>query len=107
MGIIEDVFHIEGKKCNDQEILKICRRFMPELGEIKSSRKKFSGREGRAKERMRLFRACSLAELGKVACGSAMQDFWLGDRKVESHVIGNDRDRLSERGTVGEVRSEE
>ena len=33
IGIIEDVFHMEGKECKDQEKLKMCRRkSMPERG---------------------------------------------------------------------------
>ena len=53
---------------------------------------------------MRLFRARDLAELGKVASGSAEQGLWLGDRKMGSQVIGEDRSRLPGRGTVMEVR---
>ena len=33
MGIMKDVFQMEGKKCKNQERLKMCRRkFMPERG---------------------------------------------------------------------------
>ena len=33
MGIIEDIFQVEGKECKALERLKICRRkFMPERG---------------------------------------------------------------------------
>ena len=33
MGIIKDVFQMEGKECEDQEVLKMCRRkSMPERG---------------------------------------------------------------------------
>ena len=46
----------------------------------------------------------SSAELGKAASGSATQGLWLGDRKVESQVIGEDQIRLPGRRTVGEVR---
>ena len=73
-------------------------------GEVKGSCKKFGGREGEAKERLRLFRACGSAELGKVASCSATQGIWLGDRKKGSQVIGKDRSRLPGRGTVGEIR---
>ena len=34
----------------------------------------------------------------------ATQGLWLGDRKVGSQVVGKDRNRLPERGTVGAVR---
>ena len=44
------------------------------------------------------------AELSEVASGSAGQGLWLGDRKVGSQVIGEDRRRLPGRGTIGEVR---
>ena len=54
------------------------------------SRKKFSGGEGRADERVRLLRALGSAELEMVASGSATQDFLLGNRKVGSQVIGVD-----------------
>ena len=40
---------------------------------------------------MKLVKACGLAELGQVASGSAMQGFWLGNKKVESQVVGEDR----------------
>ena len=53
---------------------------------------------------MRPLRERSSAELGKVASGSATQGLWLGDRKVGSQVIGEDRSRLFVRGTVGEIR---
>ena len=73
-------------------------------GEIVGSRKKFSREKGRAKGRVRLPRAYGSTELGKVASGSAMQSFWLRDRKVEPQVVGVDRSRLPGRGTVREVR---
>ena len=38
-------------------------------------------RNSRGEERMRLFRARGLTELGQVASGSAMQGLWLGNRK--------------------------
>ena len=53
---------------------------------------------------MKLFRAGGSAELGKVASDSATQGLWLGDRKVGSQVIGEDRSRPPRKGTVGEVR---
>ena len=53
---------------------------------------------------MRLLRARGSAEHGKVTSGSATLGLWLGDRKVGSHVIGEDRSRLPGRGTVGELR---
>ena len=53
---------------------------------------------------MRLLRARGSAELDRVASGSATQDLWLGDRKVESKVAGENRSRLLGRGTVGKVR---
>ena len=52
---------------------------------------------------MRLLRAHGSAELGKVASGSITQGLWLGDRKVGSPVIGEDRSRLPGIGTVGKV----
>ena len=73
-------------------------------GEVCGSREKFSGREGRAKGRVRLFSARGPTELGEVASGSATQGLWLGDRKVGSQVVGEDRTRLPGRGTVGKVR---
>ena len=53
---------------------------------------------------MRFLRARSLAELGKVASGSATQGLWLKDSKVGSRVIDEDRSRLPGRETVREVR---
>ena len=55
---------------------------------------------------MRLFRARSSAELGKVASGSATQGLWLRDRKVGSQVIGEDRSRFPGRGAVGKLEEE-
>ena len=43
-------------------------------------------------------------ELGQVVSGSAAQGFWLGDRKVGFQVVGEDRNRLTKKGTVGEFR---
>ena len=91
IGIMEDVFPMEGKECKVQERLKMRRRrFMPEQGEIEGSRNKFSVGEGRAKGRVRFLRARGSAELRKVASGSATQGLWQGDRKVGSQVIGED-----------------
>ena len=63
-----------------------------------------SGRERRAKERVRLLTERGSAELGVVASGSATHSFLLGDRKVGSQVIGEDQDQLPGRGTVKKVR---
>ena len=71
------------------------------------SRKKFSGREGRAKGRVSLFRARGSAELREVASGSATQCLWLRNGKVGSQVIGIDRNQFPVRRTVGEVGEEE
>ena len=74
MGIIEDVFQMEGKECKVQERLKMkiharARKVLQDGindfvwtsgsggGEIRGSRKKFSGREGRAEGKVRLHRA--------------------------------------------------
>ena len=62
-----------------------------------------SAGEGEAKGRVRLHEARGSAELAKVTSGSATQGLWLGDRKVGSQVIGEDRCRLPGRRTVGEV----
>ena len=59
-------------------------------GEVRGSRKKFSGGEGRAKGRVRLLRARNSAELGKVATGCVTLGLWLRDSKVRSQVIGED-----------------
>ena len=53
---------------------------------------------------MRLVTARDSAELGKVAFGFAMQGLWLGNRKVGSQEIGEDRNRLPGRETVEKVR---
>ena len=73
-------------------------------GEVEGSRKKFSGKEGRAEGKVRILRACGSADLGKVATGSATPDLRLRDRKVGSQVIDKDRSRFPGRGTVGKVR---
>ena len=65
---------------------------------------KFSGREKRAKGRLRLHRARGLVRLREVASGSATQGLWMRNRKVGSQVSGIDRSRFPGRRTVGEVR---
>ena len=71
------------------------------------SRKKFSGRERRAKGRVRLLRARGLAELREVATGSATQSLWLRNGKVGSQVSGIDRSRLDGRKQLGKLGEEE
>ena len=61
---------------------------------------KFRGREGRAKGRVRPFRARGSAELREVASGSATQSLWLRNGKVRSQVSGIDRSRFPGRRTV-------
>ena len=56
---------------------------------------------------MRLPRTHGLAELRKVVSGSAMQSLWLRDRKVGSHVIGEDQSQLLGRGMVEKLGGEE
>ena len=73
-------------------------------GGVGGSRKKFSGRERRAKRRVRLHRARGSAELKEVASGSATQGFWLINEKVGSQVSGIDRSRFPGRRAVREVR---
>ena len=68
------------------------------------SRKKFSGRERRAKARVRLLQARGSVELGKVASGSATQGLWLRNGKVGSQVNAIDRSQFPGRRTVRKVR---
>ena len=62
-----------------------------------------NSRDRKAERQMRLHRARGLAELERVAPGSATQGLWLGNRKEESKVVGKNRSRLLGRRTVGEV----
>ena len=62
---------------------------------------KFSERETRAKGRVRLHKARSLAEVRKVASGSATQGLWLRNGKVRSQVSGINQSRFPGRRTVG------
>ena len=73
-------------------------------GKVGGSLEKFSKGEGGEKGRVRLHRARGSVQLGKVASGFAAQGLWLGDRKVGFQVSSEDRSRLPERGTVGEIR---
>ena len=73
-------------------------------GEVGGSRKKFSGRERRAKRRVRLHMARGSLELSEVASGSATQSLWLRNGKVGSQVSGVDRNRFPGRRTVWEIR---
>ena len=61
---------------------------------------KFSGRERRAKGRVRLLQARGLAELSEVASGSATQGLWLRNGKVRPQVSGIDRSRYPGRRAV-------
>ena len=61
----------------------------------------------KVERRMRRLRACSSAELGLVASGSATQSLWLGNRKVGSQVVGKDRNQLPGKGTVRKLAEEE
>ena len=65
---------------------------------------KFSGRERRAKGRVRLLRARGSAELREVASGSATPGLWLRNGKVGSQVSSIDRSRFPGRRTVRKVR---
>ena len=67
---------------------------------------KFSGRETRAKRRVRLHRARGLTELREAASGFATQGLWLRNRKVGSQVSNIDQSRFSWKRAVGEVRRE-
>ena len=68
------------------------------------SREKFSGGDGEAERRMRLFGARGSVEHEQVASGFVTQGLWVGNKKVGSQVVGEDRSRLPERETVGKVR---
>ena len=69
-------------------------------GKVGGSRKKFRGRERRAKGQVRLHRARGLAELSEVASGSAMQGLWLRNGKVRSQISGINRSPFPQRRTV-------
>ena len=43
---------------------------------------------------MRIFRARGSAELEQIVSDSATQGLWLGNEKVDSQVVGEDRSRL-------------
>ena len=77
--IIDDVFQMEGKKCNSQKRLKMWKKFMPDeegalawnrqiylasgngRGEVCGSSKKFSSEKGGAERQMRLLKTRGLA----------------------------------------------
>ena len=71
---------------------------------VGGSLKKFSRGERRAEGQIILHKARGLAELRKVACGSATQGLWLRNGKVRSQVNGVDQSRFSGRRTVWEIR---
>ena len=50
----------------------------------------FSVGERRAEGRMRVIRARGLAELRKIASGSATQGLWLRNGNVRSQVVGEE-----------------
>ena len=97
MGIIEDIFEIEGKECEVKERLKKIHARARKMhqhgvdnffwasgsgqGEVGGSRMIFSVRERRAKRRVRLLRTRGSAELREVASGSAKQGLWLRNGK--------------------------
>ena len=51
--------------------------------------------------------ACGSVELGQIASGSGTQVFWLGNRKVRSQVVSEDRSGLSGREQLGKLGEEE
>ena len=65
---------------------------------------KFSGREWRAKGRVRLFRARGSEEPSEVASGSDTQGLWLRNGKMGSQVSGIDRSRFPGRRRIKKVR---
>ena len=65
---------------------------------------KFSGREKRAKGRVRILRARGSAELRMIASGSATQGLWLRNGKMRSQVSGIDESRFSGKRTARKVR---
>ena len=75
--------------------------------EVCGSREKLSGGERGAERQMRLLKARGLKKLVEVISGSATQGLWLENRKVGFQVVGNDRNRLPEKGTVGQIRRRE
>ena len=76
-------------------------------GELCGSREKFILGEGGEERGMKYLKARDSAELEKVAPGPATQDLWLGNRKVGSQVVGENRSRLAGRGVVGKLAEEE
>ena len=72
-------------------------------GEVRGSRKKFSGGEEGAERQMRFSRALGATKLGKIASGSATQSFWIRDKEMGSQVVGEDRSRLARKETIGKV----
>ena len=63
--------------------------------------------EQKKERRIKLLKARGWAKLGQVASGYATRGLWLGNRKVRSHVVGEEESQLSERETVGEVSGRE
>ena len=108
MGIIEDVFQVEGKECKDRERLKMRRKSMPEQercfskgettssGPVEVDKKKFveaaknSAGKGEAEKGIKLLRACGSAKPGQVASRSPTQGLRLADKKVGSQVVSQD-----------------
>ena len=74
------------------------------IGNFGGSRKKFSGRERRAKGRVRLLRARGSAELREVASGSATYGLGMRNGKVGFQVSGIDQSRSLGRKTVRKIR---
>ena len=103
MGIMEDVFHMEGKECKEQERLKMCKRkSMPDLawdkqlcvGQWQRTRRglwkplEIQWGKGGAQREERLVNPCGSAKLEQVASRSITQGLWLGNRK--SQIVGED-----------------
>ena len=120
MGIEEDVFQMEGKKCKYQKTLKMRKKNQCQskegslawgrqlyVGQWQWTRKgcgsheKFNGGKGGVKRRMRFIRVDGLAELGQVASGSATQGLWYS-AKTEADPLG-----VEQLGKFGEEKDEE
>ena len=92
-GKIEDVkkkIHVRARKMLLHGIGNFVRASGSGRGKVEGNCKKFSGRERRAKGRVRLLRACGSAELREVASGSVTQGLWLRNGKVGSQVSSID-----------------
>ena len=85
MGIMKDVFQMEGKECKDQERLKMCRKSMPERGRCFSMGKaNLSKPMAVDEERLESAARNSSGKKGEQRTNETPRGTWIGEVRSDS-----------------------